>query len=103
MNLMCKVQQQILIILKESVNLTHVNDPTSRASLHLILNNPPQNDEIIQKEAIALMLKVTSLFNSQIIGMTLEEQNIAAKACFEIDFQKIADVFVDSLHLSKPL
>lgn len=66
--------------------MTHVNDPTSRASLHLILNNPPQNDEIIQKETIALMLKVISLFNSRMIGMTLEEQIIAAKACFEIYF-----------------
>jgi hypothetical protein len=68
MNLLCKVQQEFLIIIKESISITNLNSDHSKELLERIVNNPPENDEVIQKEVIALLQRIISLHNYQLIG-----------------------------------
>lgn len=65
----CRVQQELLSILRESINLEGLRNPAVRAQLNKIFNKPPEGDEVILREIVRLLLKVFLIYNKRLIPL----------------------------------
>ena len=67
--MMCRVQQELLSILREAINSEGLKNPTVRAQLNQIFKRPPEGDEVILKEIVRLLLKVFLIYNKRLIPL----------------------------------
>lgn len=65
----CRVQQELLSILRESINSEGLKNPAVRAQLNEIFKRPPEGDEVILREIVRLLLKVFLTYNKRLISL----------------------------------